>query len=167
MLIADTSHVMTCAGRNRKGKMAREIADKGCCSTKHQYYHGLKMHLVEFMRKEHISFPHPIILFTTSENDLTVFKGNALRHLEGRQSSPRRYTGMLDNGNNEGARPKATVSSGSKGCDRGKKQRNKVANDLFSSTVSSVRVPAEAFFSRLKKRQTFKGLICASLLPDS
>ena len=33
-LIVDSFPVMTCTGRNRKGKVAIEIADKGYCSTK-------------------------------------------------------------------------------------------------------------------------------------
>lgn len=41
-LIVDSMPIMTCCGRNRHGKVAREIADKGYCSTKNQYYHGLK-----------------------------------------------------------------------------------------------------------------------------
>ena len=40
-LIVDSFPVMTCTGRNRKGKVAIEIADKGYCSTKNQYYYGL------------------------------------------------------------------------------------------------------------------------------
>ena len=34
--------IITCCGRNRTGKVARDIADKGYCSTKNLYYHGLK-----------------------------------------------------------------------------------------------------------------------------
>ena len=39
-LIADSLPVMTCTGRNRTGKVATKIADKGYCSTKNQYYQG-------------------------------------------------------------------------------------------------------------------------------
>jgi len=52
-LIVDSMPIMTCCGRNRQGKVAREIADKGYCSTKNQYYHGLKLHLVGYRRKGH------------------------------------------------------------------------------------------------------------------
>ena len=50
-LIVDSMPIMTCCGRNRQGKVARDIADKGDCSTKNQYYHGLKLHLVSRFRE--------------------------------------------------------------------------------------------------------------------
>ena len=56
-LIVDSMPIMACCGRNRHGKVAREIADKGYCSTKNQYYHGLKFHLVGYRRKGNLPFP--------------------------------------------------------------------------------------------------------------
>ena len=38
------------SGRSRTGKVARDIADKGYCSTKNLYYHGLKLHMVGYRR---------------------------------------------------------------------------------------------------------------------
>ena len=61
-LIVDSMPIMTCSGRNRKGKVAKDIADKGYCSTKNQYYHGLKLHLVGFRRKGHIPYPPQLVL---------------------------------------------------------------------------------------------------------
>ena len=55
-LIVDSMPIMTCCGGNRQGKVAREIADKGYCSTKNQYYHGLKLHIVGYRRKGHLPF---------------------------------------------------------------------------------------------------------------
>lgn len=49
-LIVDSLPSMTCTGRNRTGKVATEIANMGYCSTKNQYYHGLKLHLVGMRR---------------------------------------------------------------------------------------------------------------------
>ena len=65
--------IMTCTGRNRVGKVATEITDKGYCPTKNMYYHGLKLHLVGCRRKGHIPFPYQIALSAASENDLSVF----------------------------------------------------------------------------------------------
>ena len=42
--LVDSMPVMTSTGRNRKGKVAQEITSKGYCSTKNQYYYGLKLH---------------------------------------------------------------------------------------------------------------------------
>lgn len=55
-LIVDSMPIMTYCGCNRQGKVAREIADKGYCSTKNRYYHGLKLHLVGYRRKGHLPF---------------------------------------------------------------------------------------------------------------
>lgn len=40
-VIVDSMPIITCCGRNRKGKVAKDITDKGYCSTKNLYYHGL------------------------------------------------------------------------------------------------------------------------------
>ena len=49
-VIVDSMPIITCCGRNRTGKVARDIADKGYCSTKNLYYHGLKLHMVGYRR---------------------------------------------------------------------------------------------------------------------
>lgn len=83
-LVVDSMPIMTCCGRNRQGKVAREIADKGYCSTKNQYYHGLKLHLVGYRRKGHLPFPCHIVLSSASENDLTVFKRECVPAIAGK-----------------------------------------------------------------------------------
>ena len=83
-LIVDSMPIMTCCGRNRQSKVAREIADKGYCSTKNQYYHGLKLHLVGYSRKGHLPFPFQIVLSSASENDLTVFKRECVPAIAGK-----------------------------------------------------------------------------------
>ena len=47
-VIVDSMPIITCCGRSRTGKVARDIADKGYCSTKNLYYHGLKLHMVGY-----------------------------------------------------------------------------------------------------------------------
>lgn len=142
---------MTCTGRNRKGKVAIEIADKGYCSTKNQYYYGLKMHLVGFRRKGHIPFPYQIILSPASENDLTVFKRDCAPFLEGKTifaDKIYRDAGYWEWENEARVAPIKAL----KGATDEEKQRDKAANDLFSSAVSSVREPVEAFFSWLNEK---------------
>lgn len=68
--------VITYAGRNREGKIAKEITAKGYCYTKNQYYYGLKLHALAFRRKGTIPFPESITYTATEDNDLTVFKLN-------------------------------------------------------------------------------------------
>lgn len=49
--LVDSLPIVTCKGRNRKGKVARELADKGFCSTKDMFYYGVKLHALGFRRK--------------------------------------------------------------------------------------------------------------------
>jgi hypothetical protein len=46
--IVDSFPIVTYKGRNRTGKVKREIADKGFCSTKNMYCYGLKLHLLGY-----------------------------------------------------------------------------------------------------------------------
>jgi hypothetical protein len=72
--LIDSMPIMTCKGRNRTGKVAVDITSKGYCSTKNQYYYGMKLHALAFQRKGTIPFPESILFTTAAENDLTVFK---------------------------------------------------------------------------------------------
>ena len=72
--LVDSMQIVTCKGKNRQGKVAREIADKGYCSTKNMYSHGIKFHVVEHRRPKAIPYPEMIAITPASENYLTVFK---------------------------------------------------------------------------------------------
>ena len=72
--LTDSLPIVTCKGKNKKAKVAREIVDKGYCSTKNMYYYGLKLHLLAFRRPGRIPFPEFIGLTEASENDLNAFK---------------------------------------------------------------------------------------------
>jgi hypothetical protein len=58
----DSFPTVTCKGRNRTGKVAREITDRGFCSTKNKYYYGLKLHLTAYRRKGTLPFPEMLAL---------------------------------------------------------------------------------------------------------
>lgn len=79
--LIDPMSIITCAGKNKTGKMATEIATKGYCSTKNRYYLGLKLHTLAFRRKGTIPLPEMIILSSAQENDLTVLKREAAESL--------------------------------------------------------------------------------------
>ncbi|MCX6237710.1 MAG: hypothetical protein NTY07_09175 [Bacteroidia bacterium] len=71
--LLDLMPVITCSG-NREGKVAREITDKGFCSTKGIYYYGLKLHALAFHHPHYLLFPYQFQLTSDSENDLNLFK---------------------------------------------------------------------------------------------
>ena len=73
--LLDSMPIIICSGK-RNGAVAREITDKGYCSTKSMYYYGLKLHALAFQRPNRLPFPESIVITPASENDLNVFKQN-------------------------------------------------------------------------------------------
>jgi len=73
-LLLDSLPIVTCKGRNRVAKVARDCTNKGFCSTKNMFYFGVKIHLLAFRRKGTIPFPNKIYFSAASENDLAVVK---------------------------------------------------------------------------------------------
>jgi hypothetical protein len=71
--LLDSMPIITCSGK-RSGKVAKDITDKGYCSTKSMYYYGVKLHALAFRREKTIPFPEEILITPASVNDLTVFK---------------------------------------------------------------------------------------------
>lgn len=53
--VLDSMPIITCSGK-RSPKVALEITDKGYCSTKDLYYHGLKLHTLAFWQKRRFTF---------------------------------------------------------------------------------------------------------------
>jgi hypothetical protein len=167
--LLDSMPIITCSGK-RTPKVATEIIDKGRCSSKGMYYHGLKLHALGFRRIGKLPFPEQLQITSASENDLTVFKGvwahicnrtfwgDKIYHNKG-------FFNELEIKNNA---VMLTPVKAIKGQSIQEKQRNKAANDLFSKAVSAVRQPIEAFFNwliektdiqRASKVRSTKGLL--------
>ncbi|MGF7139775.1 transposase [Roseimarinus sediminis] len=167
--LMDSMPIITCSGK-RIGKVARELTDKGYCSTKGMYYYGLKMHLLGFRRIGKLPHPEQILFTPASVNDVTVFKeswaeiedrvffGDKIYFVNDLNES------MLKNRNSETLAPIKAI----KGMHEVIKQRIKAADDLFSTAVSKVRQPIEAIFNWLiekadiqkaSKVRSTKGLI--------
>ncbi|MDR3328046.1 MAG: transposase [Prevotellaceae bacterium] len=151
--IIDTLPIVTCKGRNRTAKVARDCTDKGFCATKNMYYYGLKLHLLAFRRKRMLPFPNKIYFSRASESDLSVpqelnwfdelidtelFADKiyiAEEYFKSRQQAI-----QLD---------LFTPVKAVKGTPECLKRRDFAANNLFSTAVSKVRQPIEAFFNWL------------------
>lgn len=167
--LLDSMPIITCSGK-RQGKVAREITDKGFCSTKGLYYYGLKLHALAFNRPSRLPFPEQFQLTQASENDLNLFK-QAWGEIENRTFfgdkiyQDKDYFQNVENSNNS---LMLTPIKGIKGQSDDLKQRNKAANDLFSTAVSRVRQPIESLFNwliektdiqRASKVRSTKGLM--------
>jgi hypothetical protein len=71
--LVDSLPIITCSGK-RANAVAKELTDKGFCSTKSMYYYGSKLHALAFSRPGHLPFPESLIVTPASENDLNVQK---------------------------------------------------------------------------------------------
>ena len=149
--IIDSMPIITAKGKNRIGKVAKELTDKGFCSTKNLYYYGMKLHILAFRRAGTLPFPNKIHLSAASENDLSLAK--QLNWFDELQSvelfadkaycdkpyfEQREQWIQLDL-----FTPVKTV----KGTPEHIKQHDFAYNKLFSATVSKIRQPIESLFN--------------------
>ena len=73
--IADSFPVMMAKEkRSSQAKVAPQIADKGYCSSKDTFYHGVKLHVVAQKRSSTLPLPDRIGLTAGSKNDLTALR---------------------------------------------------------------------------------------------
>jgi hypothetical protein len=153
--LTDSLPIVTCKGKNRKAKVAREIVDKGYCSTKDMYYYGLKLHLLAFRRPGRIPFPEYIGLTAASENDLTAFKELYGEHIYNRWIfgdkifSDQPYFDLKADRQNMVMLTPVKLPKGEADCIR---QREKAFRDLFGRAISTVRQPVESFFNWLNEK---------------
>ena len=154
--LVDSMPVITSAGRNRTGKVAPEITAKGYCSTKNQFYYGLKFHALAFSRKGTIPFPESIVLSSADENDLSILKENWGDVIVNRTFFGDKIYSDFEYFNQEKAISQhvemLTPVKAIKGEPLEITQRNKAFNDLFSAAVSKIRQPIEAFFNWLNEK---------------
>ena len=165
-VIVDSMPIITCCGRNRTGKVARDIADKGYCSTKNLYYHGLKLHMVGYRRKGHLPHPCQIALSPASENDLKVFQSECMPDLFNKKIFADK---ILTTGSRKDAiRPMSSTlpSSQSKGL---MKKRSREARPLMTFILKPFHLsgnPLKRYSVGWTKKQIFKELQSAPLLAD-
>lgn len=150
--LVDSMPIVTCKGKNREGKVAKEITSKGYCSTKNMYYYGMKLHVVGHRRKKTLPFPEIIALTDASENDLTVFKRECMPYLQGKTIFGDKIYNDLSYFNDDCTTTMLTPFKQVKGEAEVIRQREKAARDLFSTAVSNVRQPIEAFFNWLNEK---------------
>lgn len=153
--LVDSFPVVTCKGRNRQGKVAREIANKGFCSTKNMHYYGLKLHSLAYRRKGTIPFPEMLALSPASENDYKVFVREFDPYLFNRTVfADKSYTDEVFFDNREISQNYQILTPVKlvKGEPESIRQRDKAANDLLSNAVSSVRQPVESLFNWLNEK---------------
>ena len=167
--LLDSMPIITCSGK-RLGKVAKDLTDKGYCSTKSLYYYGVKLHALAFRRLNRIPFPEEIQITPASVNDLTVFKEAWSEKTNRNFFGDKIYNNQdfFTELEKEKKSIMMTPIKGIKGQCQEIKNRDKAANDLFSVAVSRVRQPIESLFSwliqktdiqRANKVRSSKGLL--------
>lgn len=155
--LLDSMPIITCSGK-RAGKVARDIADKGYCPTKIGYYFGLKLHAIGFRRMGKLPYPEQILLTEASESDINVYKQTW-------SEIPHRILfgdkGYMDIDFNQQKMKDyqlemLTPVKAVKGMQEQEKQRNKAADDLFSTAVSRIRQPIESLFNWLIQKTSIQ-----------
>ncbi|MCP4018006.1 MAG: transposase [Delftia sp.] len=155
--LLDSMPIITCSGR-RAPKVATEIVDKGVCSSKGMYYHGLKLHALAFRRINKLPFPEQLLITPASVNDLSVFKEAWSDILDRYFFGDKIYFNkeFFTNLEKQKGSVMLTPVKAVKGQTEVKKQWNKAADDLFSRAVSKVRQPIEALFNWLIEKTDFQ-----------
>ncbi|MES2279352.1 MAG: transposase [Bacteroidota bacterium] len=167
--LLDSMPIITCSGK-RSAKVATEITDKGYCSTKSMFYYGLKLHALAFHGPKRLPFPGHVVITPASENDLNVFRqdwsniNNRTFFGDKIYNDAEFFKDLAINTNSI----MLTPVKGIKGQPEVIKQRDKAANDLFSTAVSTIRQPIESLFNwlitktdiqRASKVRSTKGLL--------
>jgi hypothetical protein len=129
--------------------VAPQIADKGYCSSKDTFYHGVKLHVVAQKRPGTMPLPDRIGLTSGSENDLTALR-QALPAIEG---------GALygDKAYVDGSlRERLSEKQNLELVTPPKKAKGETclsaADKLFSEAISRIRQPIESLFNWIQEK---------------
>jgi len=153
--LVDSMPIITCEGRNRTGRVARDIASKGYSSTKNKYYYGMKLHVLASKRKSTIPFPESLVLTTAAENDLNAFKQNWDNIYNKYIFGDKIYSDSVYFNQSKTESQNLmmiTPVKATKGKCENLIYRDKAADEIFSEAVSKIRQPIESFFNWLNDK---------------
>jgi hypothetical protein len=131
--------------RPYQAKVALGVADKGFCSTKNLYYHGVKFHFLGPDRFGKMPLPEQMQFSPGSANDLTVLK-TVLPRLYNRWVVGDKIFASRPT-NEQLAAQQVEILTPIK-LKKGQKRLD-AAHQYLSSYISSIRQPVESFFNWL------------------
>ena len=152
IVLTDSMPIITCSHK-RKARVALEMTDKGYCSTKGLHYFGVKLHLVDKRRENTLPLPEYIGITQASTHDLTAVRPILLNIQDRNIIADKAYIDEKLNQKlkNEHNSQIITPIKDKKGIPKVLRQFDQAFNDLFSTTVSSIRQPVESFFNWLQQ----------------
>ena len=152
IVLGDSCPIITCAG-NRRGKVARELTNKGHCATKKMDYYGLKLHLLALKRHQHLPLPCCLEFTPASVHDITALRDTLLDLHNAPAFLDRAYVdeGLAQEMTTHQAELITPVKRkpGEAECHR---QFDAAYNHLKGTAVAKVRQPVEAFFSWVQQK---------------
>lgn len=150
--LIDSLPIITCSGK-RRGKVAREVTDKGYCATKSLYYYGVKLHILGRRVSGRLPQLQALVVTSASESDLTTFRDNF--------SSLSGQTVFADKAYLDRDLQRTLSANGSslltpvkypRGYSERLRAMFRASDDLFSRAISSIRQPIESLFAWLLER---------------
>jgi hypothetical protein len=153
------------AKRSTQACVASQLANKGYCASKGEYYYGVKVHLLGLRRPGTLPVPDYIGLTSASDHDLPVFRQIAPQLSGGQLYVDKAYADELlqQSAQTDQALSILTPAKKAKG------QKYLDADEQWLSTaVSRVRQPIESLFNwieektgiqRASKVRSYKGLL--------
>lgn len=149
IFLLDSMPIILAQGRRRfTANVAGEVADCGYCATKQLHYYGLKLHLLGIRQPG--TLPHPEYLELTSArpHDLTVLEAIYPYLWQGELYADKAYISeVLKLLLEQQEMRLQTPTKKAKG-----QETLRMFDKLWSSSVSRVRQPIEAFFSWLEEK---------------
>jgi hypothetical protein len=146
--LIDSMPIITCSGK-RTPSVARELIDKGYCSTKSIYFYGLKLHAMAFYRPSHLPFPENMVIAPASENDLNVHKQywSSIPNRTFYGDKIYRDTVLLGEMEKKCNSRILTPVKAIQNQSESNRFWDRAANDLYSRAISRVRQPIESLFN--------------------
>jgi Transposase DDE domain len=140
--------ILAKATRADHAKVAREISNKGYCSSKKLYYHGVKLHLLGRKRLGQLPLPQSLAFTPAAVHDLTAFQQEL--------DAPESGVLFADKAYRDEATKAELAKRGVLLCTPDKRKpgdKNEAAsNSLWSRFVSAMRQPVESLFNWLIQR---------------
>jgi len=150
ILIDSMPIVMAKGSRADQAKVATELANKGYCSTKNLYYHGIKLHLAAAANPGSLPIPVTVECSGAKENDNTVFKD----HLAYKFRNVNVFVDKIydDIPAKEFLASKYNIEVYA--CQRRRRFQKNLHSDqkFFSTLVSRKRQPVESFFNWIQEK---------------
>jgi hypothetical protein len=140
--------ILAKGSRADSAKVAREVANKGYCSTKKLFYHGVKLHLLGRRRPRQLPLPEALALTAAAVHDLTALRQEVEPPAFGLLFADKAYKDEVTKG--ELLKRQVELCTPDK-CQRGQ-EKEAAYNSLWSRFVSAMRQPIESLFNWLIQR---------------